>query len=142
MSQAVASSPIFCSFVFCPIVCVLCEIAYFFGHHFRGSPGSLKIDEALCDSCRVMSDMLKSRKPQLVQLLQTFIDSEFPELKRHLKELSNIVKNALGLVKELNASRSLQDILVSIVQSLLLPMLRMQLSLLEVPSFLAAVCGG
>ena len=91
-----------------------------------------------------MSEMLKKRKPELVQLLQHFIDSnsDFPDLKRHLKELGNIVKNSLGLVKDLNATRSLQDILVNIVQTLLLPMLRMELSLLEVPSFLTAVCGG
>jgi hypothetical protein len=104
----------------------------------------LKIDESLCDSCQRISELLKSRKPQLVQLLQNFVDenSDFPDLKRHLKELGNIVKKALDLVKELNASRSLQDILVNIVQTLLLPMLRMRLSLLEVPSFLTAVCGG
>ena len=109
----------------------------------RGSAGSLKIDESLCDSCRVMSELLKRRKPKLVQLLQTFIDSDsdFSHLSKHLKELGNIVKNALGLVKELNASRSLQDILVNIVQTLLLPILRMQLSLSEVPSFLLEVCG-
>lgn len=110
---------------------------------YWGSAGSLKIDESLCDSCRVMSELLKRRKPKLVQLLQTFIDSDsdFSHLSKHLKELGNIVKNALGLVKELNASRSLQDILVNIVQTLLLPILRMQLSLSEVPSFLLEVCG-
>jgi hypothetical protein len=92
-----------------------------------------------------MSDLLKSRKPQLIQLLQNFVNTykvEFPQLQQHVKELGKIVKNALDLAKELNASRSLQDILVNIVQTLLLPMLRMKLSLAEVPKFLAAVCCG
>jgi hypothetical protein len=90
-----------------------------------------------------MSEMLKRQKPQLVQFIQSFIQSNgFPQLEPHERELGNIVKNALNLVKDLNASRSLQDILVNIVQTLLLPMLRMQLSLLEVPSSLSEVCGG
>jgi hypothetical protein len=90
-----------------------------------------------------MSELLKRQKPQLVQFIETFIQGNgFPQLEPHKRELGNIVKNALNLVKELNASRSLQDILVNIVQNLLLPMLRMQLSLLEVPSFLSEVCGG
>jgi hypothetical protein len=90
-----------------------------------------------------MSELLKRQKPQLVQFIENFIHSnDFPQLEQHKRELGNIVKNALNLVKELNANRSLQDILVNIVQNLLLPMLRMQLSLLEVPSFLSEVCGG
>jgi hypothetical protein len=92
-----------------------------------------------------MSELLKRQKPQLLQFLENVIKSKgLKELEPHQRELGNIVKNALSLVKELNASRSLQDILVNIVQSLLLPVLRMKLSeiLMVVPRFLSEVCGG